>query len=195
TPCRHRARCGAGRVRRGQRGLGNRRRALGSRPDDLGQGVRDAGSRYRRRRGGHARSMRALVTGGTGNVGTAVVDELCRQPAVDEVIVAARRRPGSWQLPAKARFLTLDVGRDGLADVMAGVDAVVHLAWLFQPTHDPLTTWQVNAVGSARVFEAAATAGVGALVHASSVGAYSPGPGRVVDESWPTHSTPTAAYG
>src|SRR5690606_4562159 len=129
------------------------------------------------------------------NVGTAVVDELCRQPAVDEVIVVARRPPGSWQLPAKARFLPLDVGRDDLADLMTGVDAVVHLAWLFQPTHDPLGTWQVNAVGSARVFEAAATAGVGALVHASSVGAYSPGPGRVVDESWPTHSTPTAAYG
>jgi nucleoside-diphosphate-sugar epimerase len=56
-------------------------------------------------------------------------------------------------------------------------------------------TWQANAVGSARVFEAASAAGVGALVYASSVGAYSPGPGRRVDESWPTHSVPTAAYG
>jgi UDP-glucose 4-epimerase len=50
-------------------------------------------------------------------------------------------------------------------------------------------------VGSARVFAAASAAGVGALVYASSVGAYSPGPGRRVDESWPTHSVPTAAYG
>jgi nucleoside-diphosphate-sugar epimerase len=45
------------------------------------------------------------------------------------------------------------------------------------------------------LFEAAAAAGVGALIYASSVGAYSPGPGRRVDESWPTHSVPTAAYG
>jgi UDP-glucose 4-epimerase len=45
------------------------------------------------------------------------------------------------------------------------------------------------------VFAAASAAGVGALVYASSVGAYSPGPGRRVDESWPTHSVPTAAYG
>ncbi len=45
------------------------------------------------------------------------------------------------------------------------------------------------------MFAAASAAGVGALVYASSVGAYSPGPGRRVDESWPTHSVPTAAYG
>ncbi|MGW3866548.1 NAD-dependent epimerase, partial [Streptomyces sp. NPDC005047] len=33
------------------------------------------------------------------------------------------------------------------------------------------------------------------LVHASSVGAYSPGPkDRAVDESWPTHGWPDAAY-
>ena len=37
------------------------------------------------------------------------------------------------------------------------------------------------------MFEAAAGAGVGALVYASSVGAYAPGPkDRPVDESWPT---------
>jgi UDP-glucose 4-epimerase len=46
------------------------------------------------------------------------------------------------------------------------------------------------------VFDAVVRAGVGALVYASSVGAYSPGPkDRGVDESWPTHALPTAAYG
>jgi nucleoside-diphosphate-sugar epimerase len=70
------------------------------------------------------------------------------------------------------------------------------LAWLFQPTHDALATWRNNVIGSIRVFDAVAGAGVGALVYASSVGAYSPGPkDRGVDESWPTHALPTAAYG
>jgi nucleoside-diphosphate-sugar epimerase len=80
---------------------------------------------------------------------------------------------------------------------LANADAVVHLAWLFQPTRRPLVTWRNNVLGSLRVFEAAATAGVGALVHASSVGTYSakPADGHPVDESWPTHSRPTAAYG
>jgi UDP-glucose 4-epimerase len=43
--------------------------------------------------------------------------------------------------------------------------------------------------------QAAADAGVGTVVYASSLAAYSPGPGQHVDESWPTHSMPTAAYG
>ena len=50
-------------------------------------------------------------------------------------------------------------------------------------------------LGSIRVFEAVAAAKVPTLVHASSVGAYSPGPkDHAVDESWPTHGWPDAAY-
>ncbi len=72
---------------------------------------------------------------------------------------------------------------------------MVHLAWLIQPTHDPHLTWRVNVLGSIRVLRAVAEARVPALVYASSVGAYSPGPkDRPVDESWPTHGQPTAAY-
>jgi UDP-glucose 4-epimerase len=137
--------------------------------------------------------VRVVVTGATGNVGTAVVDALSAEDAVTEVVGIARRRPA--QLPAKTRFVSADVAEDDLAPHLRGADALVHLAWMFQPTHRPDTTWRANAVGSARVFEAAADAGVGTVVYASSVGAYSPGPGRRVDETWPTHSMPTAAYG
>jgi nucleoside-diphosphate-sugar epimerase len=53
----------------------------------------------------------------------------------------------------------------------------------------------VNVDGSARVFRAAAAAGVGTLVYASSVGAYAPGPkDRRVDESWPTPGISTSFY-
>ena len=53
----------------------------------------------------------------------------------------------------------------------------------------------MNVDGSRRVFEAAAAAGVRTLVHASSVGAYSPGPkDRAVDESWPTGGIRTSFY-
>ena len=40
----------------------------------------------------------------------------------------------------------LDVGRDDLRPHLRGVDAVVHLAWLFQPERRPDVTWQANAV-------------------------------------------------
>ena len=72
---------------------------------------------------------------------------------------------------------------------------MVLLTWAFQPTHQPLTTWDINVLGSMNVLQAAADAGVGTVVYASSLAAYSPGPGRHVEESWPTHSIPTAAYG
>lgn len=136
--------------------------------------------------------MRVVVTGATGNVGTAVLAALAADSAVSEVIGMARRVPEVS--PPKTRYVEVDVAEDDLVPHLKGADALVHLAWMFQPTRRPRVTWQVNAVGSARLFDAAAAAGVGTIVYASSVGAYSPGQGRV-DESWPTHSLPTAGYG
>ena len=137
--------------------------------------------------------MRVLITGATGNLGTSVVYALDSDPSVAEVVGVARRLP-AW-VPHKARFIRADIRSADLVSLCRDVDAVVHLAWAFQPTHRPITTWEVNVLGGIRVFEAAAEAGVRSLVYASSVGAYSPGPGRQVDETWPTHSLPTAGYG
>ena len=53
---------------------------------------------------------------------------------------------------------------------------------------------RTNRDGTAAVVAAARAAGVGHLVHMSSIGAYSPGPGRVVDESWPTEGVATSDY-
>ncbi|MFG3659068.1 SDR family oxidoreductase [Streptomyces sp. NPDC047706] len=138
---------------------------------------------------------RIVVTGATGNVGTSVVRLLSEDPQVGSVRGLARRLPG-WS-PAKTDWAALDVASEqtDLVKEFLGADAVIHLAWAFQPTHDPATTWRTNVLGSIRVFDAVASADVPTLVHASSVGAYSPGPkDHTVDESWPTHGWPDAAY-
>ena len=138
--------------------------------------------------------MRVVVIGATGNVGTSVVEVLAAEDQIDSIVGIARRRP-QWQ-PPKTTWLQADISCDDLEPYFGGADAVVHLGWIFQPTHDELATWRNNVLGSIRVFAATARAGVGALIYASSVGAYSPGPkDRGVDESWPTHALPTAAYG
>jgi UDP-glucose 4-epimerase len=137
--------------------------------------------------------MRVVITGASGNVGTALVQRLSEEPEVESLVGLCRRVP-TWR-PAKTTWVPADVATDDLAEIFTGADAVVHLAWLFQPTHRPDLTWQANAVGSVRVMRAVAQAGVPALVYASSVGAYSPRSSLTpVDESWPTHGWPQASY-
>jgi UDP-glucose 4-epimerase len=137
--------------------------------------------------------MRIVVLGATGNVGTSVVEQLVADPGVQSVVGVARRRP-DWQ-PEKVEWVQADLGHDELPRCFAGADAVLHLAWAFQPSHRPQVTWDVNAVGSARVLTEVGRARVPVLVVASSVGAYSPGDkNTAVDETWPTHGWPTAAY-
>src|SRR5690606_19824698 len=70
-----------------------------------------------------------------------------------------------------------------------------HLAWLIQPGHDRRALYATNVRGSAAVAGAVVAAGVPALVYASSVGSYAPGPkDRFVDESWPATGVPGSTY-
>jgi nucleoside-diphosphate-sugar epimerase len=137
--------------------------------------------------------MRVVVTGASGNVGTSLLGALAGDATVTSVLGLARRLP-ELRLP-KVTWATADVVDDDLVPHFRGADALVHLAWLLQPSHDQFGMWRVNVVGSQRVLRAAAESGVGAVVYASSIGAYSPGPkDRPVDESWPTHGITTSSY-
>src|SRR5687768_4536947 len=137
--------------------------------------------------------MRIAIVGATGNVGTSLLRSLIVDPDVDSIVGIARRKP-SIELD-KVEWASADVVTSDLAPLFEGADAVVHLAWLIQPSRDRATTKAVNQDGSRRVFAAAAEAGVPNLVYASSVGAYSPGPKDYgVDETWPTNGIPTSFY-
>jgi UDP-glucose 4-epimerase len=137
--------------------------------------------------------MRVVVTGASGNVGTSVLNALAGQRVVESVVGIARRRP-QIEFP-KTTWVQANVVTDDLETIFAGADAVIHLAWLIQPSRDEAALRATNVDGSRRVFEAAARAGVDALIYASSVGAYSPGPkDRAVAESWPTEGIESSFY-
>ena len=139
--------------------------------------------------------MRIAITGATGNVGHALVRALDSEDAVEEVVAIARRSTDA--LPsAKARSVAADVAESDLVPVLRGCDAVVHLAWQIQPMRDRERLRRVNVEGTRRVLEAAAAAGAGTVVHASSIGAYTPtsDPEARVDESHPTGGIPSSQY-
>jgi UDP-glucose 4-epimerase len=137
--------------------------------------------------------MRVVVVGASGNVGTSLLRSLAAEPAVDSILGLSRRVPDA-SFP-KTDWRAADVSRSALRPLFSGANAVVHLAWLIQPGRDRRLTHAVNVEGSARVFRAAAAAGVPTLVYASSIGAYAPGPkDRRVDESWPTTGVQSSFY-
>ena len=134
-----------------------------------------------------------MVVGASGNVGTSVLRSLADEPAVDSILGIARRIPEA-SFP-KTEWRQADIAHTPLRPHFQGADVVVHLAWLIQPGRDKQRLHEVNVDGSARVFRAAAAARVPAVVYASSIGAYAPGPkDRGVDESWPTTGISSSFY-
>jgi UDP-glucose 4-epimerase len=142
--------------------------------------------------------MRIVITGASGNVGSALLRRLTGSGEHDLVGVA-RRRPENVEPFASVEWVGLDLSRDddrgALRAAFTGADVVVHLAWGFQPTHREDYLAELGVGGTRRVIEAVTGAGVRHLVHMSSVGAYSPRrDDSPVDESWPTQGVPSSMY-
>jgi UDP-glucose 4-epimerase len=140
--------------------------------------------------------MRVVVIGATGNIGTRVCAAFAGGPDPVDIIAVARRIPEMTASLRPVRFISADVASDDLHPIMEGADAVILLAWLIQPSHDPRYLEQANVEGTRRALIAAARAEVPVVVYGSSVGAYGPGPGptKLVDESWPTDGIPGNLY-
>lgn len=143
-------------------------------------------------------TMRIAITGGTGNLGTAVLRRL-RRDGDHEIAGVARRRPPDEQPYSGASWHTVDVAAPDAAEHLrlpfTRAEAVVHLAWGFQPTHRRRYLRATGVDGTRAVLEAASACGVKHLIHVSSSAVYSPGAyGRPVDESWPTTGVVSSVY-
>jgi UDP-glucose 4-epimerase len=141
--------------------------------------------------------MRIVITGASGNVGSALLRRLV-EDGRHELVGVARRLPEDDTATPELAWVAADLTRDdptALRDVCDGADAVVHLAWAFQPSHREDHLRELGVGGTRRVMEAVVAARVPHLVHMSSVGAYSPKRDDApVDETWPTGGVPTSMY-
>jgi nucleoside-diphosphate-sugar epimerase len=152
--------------------------------------------------------MKVAIVGASGNVGTALLHALQAEERVDEIVGIARRVPDTASEPYRAaRWERVDIAVPAadaageervvtrLAEVLAGADVVVHLAWLIQPNRNRALLRRTNVDGTRRVVEAMLRAGVPRLVCASSVGAYSGvRDDEPRDESWTTAGIRSSHY-
>lgn len=141
--------------------------------------------------------MRVVITGGTGSVGSALIRRL-QASGEHDIVAVARRTPGLATV-AGIKWTSIDLSRPDSGHMLRlafrGADAVVHLAWAFQPSHQIGYLEAVGVGGTQRVLDACAAVDVGQIIHMSSVGAYSPKHDAApVDEGWPVDGVSTSSY-
>jgi UDP-glucose 4-epimerase len=147
-----------------------------------------------RRRGGASDEpvVRVAVTGAGGLIGRPLVSALAGDDRVEEVVAVDLRAPARPP-PAGVRVVRRDVRDPGLAADLAGIDALVHLAFR---ELDAGRAASVNVAGSRNAVEAAIGAGATAIVNASSGTVYGAAPDNPVPlpEDHPLRPPPDFAY-
>jgi UDP-glucose 4-epimerase len=127
--------------------------------------------------------MRVLVTGGSGFIGSHVVDKL-RACGYEPVIYDLR--PSPWHEPGTVDTVLGSItDREALERALHSCDAVAHLAAVadVNDVHaEPEDAERINARGTVAVLEAARRAGVKRIVYASTIWVYSDCEGEAVDE-------------
>lgn len=138
--------------------------------------------------------MKVVVTGGSGQLGTQVLERLAATRKIKKIVSLDLVPPAVPS--ARIEWRIADMRDPGLERHLEGADALVHLAFIVARRASVETMRAVNVEGSRRIFEAAAQHGVQRIVHVSSVAAYGTGcehPVPVV-ETTPLRPTPTLTY-
>ena len=114
--------------------------------------------------------MKVLVTGGTGFVGTHLVNRLLHRG--HQVAVLARdprKTVNRYNRPVEAAAGNV-LDRDSLTAAAAGRDAVIHLVGIIHETKDQ-TFDRIHREATENAIAAASSAGVGRYLHMSAMGA------------------------
>jgi UDP-glucose 4-epimerase len=130
--------------------------------------------------------IRSIVTGGSGFIGSHVVDVLCK--AGHHVVILDRTPP---RTRTDVEYVDVDIlDPQAVCRAVAGADYVHHMAAVsnVNEAYDaPLECVDTNVQGTANVLEAARREGVKRVFFSSSVWVYNGTPSTWVDENTPLH--------
>jgi UDP-glucose 4-epimerase len=130
--------------------------------------------------------MRYVITGGSGYIGSRLVDHLSKRDDTEQIVICDVRPPAAFR--PNVEFEQLDVRDAGACRAVlerVRPDALVHLAFILNPSHDEHFMYDVDVNGTQNVLEAASVAGTEhVLVTTSGVayGAFPDNPVPITEE-------------
>ena len=133
--------------------------------------------------------MKAVVTGGAGFIGQALVRQL-RARGDDVVAIVRDAEQGTAQAELGCTVLEADLGSitvQRLAELLDGADVLFHLAGSYRvgiPESEHVAMFTANVVASRTVLDAAVRAGVTRTIYVSTVNVFGDTHGQVVDETY-----------
>jgi len=117
--------------------------------------------------------MRYVITGGSGYIGSRLVDLLERREDTEKIVICDLAPPKGYR--PHTEFERVDVrDRQAVRSVLERVrpDVLVHLAFILNPSHDEQLAYDVDVNGTHNVLEAADQVGTGQVLVTTSGVAY-----------------------
>jgi UDP-glucose 4-epimerase len=140
--------------------------------------------------------MRYVITGGSGYIGSRLVELLVARDDTERVLITDIRAPSMTR--PKADFVRMDIRDRGMRKLLESEspDALVHLAFVLNPMHDEHTMYDIDVNGSQNVLDAASRADVKQVLVASSTTAYGAWPDNppLLVEDDPVRGMPNYEY-
>lgn len=141
--------------------------------------------------------VRYLVTGGSGYIGSRLVDRLAQRDDTERILICDIRPPASFRPRVEYRELDVtDKQRVRETIERERSDVLIHLAFVLNPIHDENRMYEIDVGGTQNVLEAAEAAGVQQVLVTSSATAYGAFPDNPVPirEEHPVRGVPDFEY-
>lgn len=122
--------------------------------------------------------MKYLVTGGAGFIGSNIVEELLKQGHSVRVLdnFSTGKRENLKEFNSDIKLLESDIRSYHIVrQAVSGIEVILHQAALPsvpRSINDPITTNEVNVMGTLNILDAAKDAGIRRIVYASSSSVY-----------------------